>query len=331
MIKAIETLYTCPSCGYQTKKKTDMRRHLYRSKRPCQNVNGVELTDEIREYILKNKVVANNVDNNVVKEPQYIVNNYINNLNQFSVYDKINGFLKHNETTLQDYQDKVLTMFEETTDKLEFDSNYDLAKDSIYKLDDDDFLDIINQTCKVRIPTLDDFNMFYDPKLDYLSIVENGEWKDSLLRRGIKQVIETIQLSYLNVYEKYLLRRIYFTTSPRLKQVCEELLQVYYSFISSFDIEPYVKDKSDDDILDNGKINKYDLGEKIYAKYKDVKSNLKDATKRSRIAAVVKVIQKNSKINLYNLDQKVSFILKQNVDFVKYLEPIQSGESSSCE
>lgn len=331
MIKAVELLYTCPSCAYQIKNKTDMRRHLYRSKRPCQNVNGVELTDEIREHVLKNKIFIKETSKKPTKktvkkptkEPQYVVNNYNNcNLNQFSVFDKINGFLKHNQTALIDYQDKVLNMFEETTDKLEFDSNYDSTKDNIFKLDEDDFLDVINQTCKVTIPTLEDFNMFYDPTLDYLSIVENGEWKDSLLRRGIKQVIETIQMSYFNVYEKYLLRRIYFTISPRLKQVCEEHLQVYYSFLSTFDIEPFVKDKSDDDVLDNGKNDNYDFGDKLYAKYKEIKASLKDTIKKSRIAAVVKLIQKNSKYNIYHLDNQVSSIMQQNTEFLNNLQPI---------
>ncbi len=49
--------YTCVSCGMTTHDRKDMRRHLYERKTPCpMTLNPVELTDEIREYIMTNRV-----------------------------------------------------------------------------------------------------------------------------------------------------------------------------------------------------------------------------------------------------------------------------------
>lgn len=48
--------YTCIRCGYNTHDKRLMRRHLYDKKKDCPGqINPIDLTDEIRETILKNK------------------------------------------------------------------------------------------------------------------------------------------------------------------------------------------------------------------------------------------------------------------------------------
>ena len=49
--------YGCPRCGYETDIKQSMNLHLYKKKKPCPaTVNNIELTDEIKEYILNNRV-----------------------------------------------------------------------------------------------------------------------------------------------------------------------------------------------------------------------------------------------------------------------------------
>ena len=53
------TLYTCFRCNHQTNNKNDMRKHLYNRKSACPAASietDIELTDEIKEYILKNRV-----------------------------------------------------------------------------------------------------------------------------------------------------------------------------------------------------------------------------------------------------------------------------------
>jgi hypothetical protein len=57
MAKEYKRPYTCPCCGYTTTNKTDMRRHLYSNIKSCPKLlNDIELTDEIKDYILANRV-----------------------------------------------------------------------------------------------------------------------------------------------------------------------------------------------------------------------------------------------------------------------------------
>ena len=49
--------YTCIRCGYNTHDRSCIRRHLYIKKKPCQSIeNDIELTDEIKETILNNRI-----------------------------------------------------------------------------------------------------------------------------------------------------------------------------------------------------------------------------------------------------------------------------------
>lgn len=49
--------YACPCCGYSTPKKSHMHRHLYEVNKPCpQIIDAVELTDEVKQRILMNRV-----------------------------------------------------------------------------------------------------------------------------------------------------------------------------------------------------------------------------------------------------------------------------------
>ena len=49
--------YKCPRCNFQTKKKTDMYRHLYDRKVVCPGImSAIELSDEVKKYILANRI-----------------------------------------------------------------------------------------------------------------------------------------------------------------------------------------------------------------------------------------------------------------------------------
>ncbi len=49
--------YECICCGFRTPRKHCMKRHLYDRQSTCpQSVNPIEMTDEIRECIMKNRV-----------------------------------------------------------------------------------------------------------------------------------------------------------------------------------------------------------------------------------------------------------------------------------
>ncbi len=59
-------LYTCPRCGYETKRKPDIKNHLYERKKLCPGaVADIELTDVIKEKIILNRIY---IEPKLVKE-----------------------------------------------------------------------------------------------------------------------------------------------------------------------------------------------------------------------------------------------------------------------
>ena len=47
--------YMCPKCEYTSNRRSIMRRHLYK-KHTCENICNLELTDEIRECVLRDRI-----------------------------------------------------------------------------------------------------------------------------------------------------------------------------------------------------------------------------------------------------------------------------------
>ena len=61
--------YECPKCDYTTTKKQDMRKHFYGLKKPCPALrNDIELTDEIKQYVLTNRVYKVKKESELKKE-----------------------------------------------------------------------------------------------------------------------------------------------------------------------------------------------------------------------------------------------------------------------
>jgi hypothetical protein len=49
--------YQCPRCGYETHQRGHMNSHFYNTKKSCPAIkNPIDLTDEIKEYILDNRI-----------------------------------------------------------------------------------------------------------------------------------------------------------------------------------------------------------------------------------------------------------------------------------
>ncbi len=57
MMVKINIPYTCTRCGLTTIKKNDMKRHFFDRKKSCPAIkNNIELTDDIKNHILENRV-----------------------------------------------------------------------------------------------------------------------------------------------------------------------------------------------------------------------------------------------------------------------------------
>lgn len=51
--------FECPRCNYTTQIKRDMHKHLYLLKGLCANIKNLELTEEIKQCVLKSKIYHN--------------------------------------------------------------------------------------------------------------------------------------------------------------------------------------------------------------------------------------------------------------------------------
>jgi hypothetical protein len=68
-----KTLYSCIRCNYSTERKSNMFYHLYKMKKPCPGTkNVIELTDEIKQHILDNRIYK------IPEEPKAPTNLFIN-------------------------------------------------------------------------------------------------------------------------------------------------------------------------------------------------------------------------------------------------------------
>lgn len=73
--------YQCVRCGYESSHKANMRRHLYDKTSTCPaEKNNIELTDEIKEYILKNRIYKVLSQSGTPKITDDTINDTINNI-----------------------------------------------------------------------------------------------------------------------------------------------------------------------------------------------------------------------------------------------------------
>jgi hypothetical protein len=240
--------YTCPRCDYITTLKANMRKHLYKRQEICPaTTNRVELTDDIKEDILKNRVylipkpvkettIINNIQNNNT------MNNYIKNMDSL---DKIKKYINYNDIDLVSIEDDLENTFSARVKKLEgnkFKFGYDIDENRLF--------DIIEEICKIRRGDFKKLNIVYDDKMKELNLFKSGSWEILILDRGLREIVSLLQDYFLNYYEKYLVMKIYKEVNEQEKMKYREDLERHYKLLGCFDLPPYIKDKNDLEILE---------------------------------------------------------------------------------
>jgi hypothetical protein len=300
--------WQCPCCGYSTFRKDHMKLHLYKSK-PCPKaLADVEFTEEVKQYILTNKVYRAKTSNQTPGQSssQQTINNinFVNNFtNNIKIIDKLETY-----TEFRDIETKGLD------DMLE-----DKYKTIIRRMDRDkpgimyhqqDFKKVIDEVS--TISDVEHFNMFIDPVNDKLNIYKVQEWESHLFDEGISIVIGTIQDYLYNNYEKYLIRKIKNDSSLFARQEAKELLTEYYKFIKCFNLDPYVKYNDDSDIFGtNIETNevKYEFID-FYNKLEVPLSFSKNIKKE-----ITNIIKKNSRYNVCELNKLVASLIHIDKEF----------------
>lgn len=287
--------YSCCRCGLETRDKAVMRRHLYSRHVPCPGSrNDIELTPEIKDQILENRVYHLPKQPDIKQINQTInynstITNYIAGLDAL---DKLNQYVQYKGVVINDFEQSVEDAYYDIVKKLDTNSLVD------FKLENDDFLQIIdNVSTKEPSGGVEDFNVVYNPNSNKISIFNNGSWEAFLLNQGVTKIITTVQSYYLDSYECYLIKKINDrNTGPFDQQRFKECLEKYYWFISCFEVAPFVKDKEDRDVLDYGSQpgprRGFDVVERAYNIYKRVVEKKDRVLSRRMYRDVVDVIKK---------------------------------------
>ncbi len=318
--------YACIRCKYTTEEKYRMTNHLYKRKNECPGTrNDIELTDEIKEKILKNRkyiipkppkeekptTIINNIQNNNT------MNNYIKNMDSL---EKINKYMNYNDLDLLSIEEDLENKFSARVDKLEgnkFKFGYDIDENRLF--------DIIEEICKIRRGDFKKLNIVYDEKMKELNLFKSGSWETLILERGLKEVISLLQDFFLNYYEKYLIRNIYKETiNEHDKMKYREDLERHYKLLGCFDLPPYIKDKNDLEILgdyyednvdsfDNkDERDKYILEEKWMKLYDITVDNTKKCDINKTKKNIIEILKNNTKRNMKELNLKMIDLL--NID-----------------
>lgn len=319
--------YRCPRCGYATTRKSNMQKHLFELKKTCHGlVCNLELTEEVKAEVMTNMVYHPPRD----AAPQQIINNTINNYQQInnliSAMDPIQKIMAYNgrlNVDLLEFEDHLEERFLATARRLDNDkiSNYQLTLQNIMEVVDG--LTAIN--------SVDKFNIFYDEIPNKLKIFTCGQWSSSLMDVGVQEIILKLQECYLDHYECYLIRKIRNPELPHaMRCVMRERLEEYYHFISCFDIWPFVKGRTDQEIMgqecaDGDEV--YSMEEEYMPVYKGVKNRVLQKEVRNVKKEVQTIIKRNSKASILDLNKKMMEMIQMDDDFKK---DVISKITSAC-
>ncbi len=330
----IKVNYECIRCGYSATHKGCMQKHLFAKKKPCSALeNDIELTDYIKNYILKNQrytlpkekkektiqqIITNNIQNNNT------MNNYIKNMDSL---DKIKKYINYNDIDLLSIEDDMENTFSARVKKLEgnkFKFGYDIDENRLF--------DIIEEICKIRRGDFKKLNIVYDEKMKELNLFKSGSWETLILERGLREIVSLLQDYFLNYYEKYLVMKIYNEVNEQEKMKYREDLERHYKLLGCFDLPPYIKDKNDLEILEKyykEDVNIFDDKDEkdkfiLEEKYLKIYNKVVDDTKKSEINKtkknIIEILKNSSKRNMKELNTKVIELLNIDEEFQQSLK-----------
>jgi hypothetical protein len=298
-----------------------MRYHLYERKKICPGlVNDIELTEEIKQKILENRVykipkVEKPQTPTIIKNIQYnnTLNNYIGSMDTF---EKLGKLMEYKQIETISLEESIEHKFGQRIDNMKGDKfkyGYDLGNNRLF--------DIVDEISKIR--SFSDLNIIYDDKLKELNLFKSGCWENYLIDRGLREIIDVMKDIFLDHYEKFLLRKIFVSEKNlRHKQEYKDHLMDYYKFIGCFEILPYIQDKDDCDILgdDDGDFGKYTVEEKYMPKYNEIVENMKRNEINKTKKSVDNILKNNTKKNLKNLNKEIIDLVTSDEEFKATLE-----------
>jgi len=323
--------YTCICCGYDTRHKPAMRRHLY-NRRSCPKVlNDIQMTDEIREYILENRVyhipklqdqhkTINQTINNI-----HTVNNFVQSLD---VLEKLASYTKYKSLPVINAPDSIRDKLQHSIKSLEYQPSTPEHVDPP-NLSKENLMNIVRDV-STSVKDLQDFNIIYDTKYDEILIFEDDAWQHYTVQTGLDLLFHHIQDCFLNAYEIYLVRRMYAASTKYQERArCKELLTEYYKFLAAFNINAYVQGKNDFQIkypatdpkhhtyVSPNDPLRYEIDEAMMKIYRSCKDSMKDVEKLTFKRNILGILKVNTLKNIKELDKRVSSLFNMDEEFKK--------------
>jgi hypothetical protein len=326
--------YTCPRCGYTTCKKPYMQRHFFSKKKECPgSASKIELTDDIKQEVLQNRIYHNPDENN---QMQISINNF-NIMNNFvanmDVVQKLQQLTQYKQLEVMDFESKVEDTYHRDIQRLESNS---FKRD--FMLKNSDFYDIVDTLTQVirgrnRKTFIEFISFMYDNKKKRIKVYAGEKWEDYLVDKGLTYLVDTIASYYLEVYECYLIRKMTNIEHKSTYLYADFLkcLQDYYTFLACFDVDPYVKHKYDNQVLYNkddaeyhqkpskDDFQAYNVCERFHRVYTDIYDAVTNAGKKEIHKKVLDIIKVNSKENVKELDSEVVGLIRLDEEFKKNL------------
>ena len=315
--------YYCPRCNYQTTHKSNIRTHFKRQK-VCANKNGIELTDDIREIVLRDhqyhyKKKDKTITINQTISQYNILSNFIN---QMDMIDKINHLLFYQNKQIMDIEENLDVHFEKRIKKLE-DDQFKIP----YQLSQDDLIELINDVTKINRERIEQLNVLFDKKINRFKFYRTNEWESYIEDGGVKELISLIKSYFLDTYEVYLIRKLHRDSEqPVNRSSIQHHLKIYYQFLAIFDLPVFIFGLSDVEILGHKLKEDNDryLEEYYTRMYSQEKTNIKESDKNRIKKKIINIVKENTVHNLSELNAAVLEFLRIDDNFRDQLLKNQS-------
>lgn len=300
-----------------------MRKHLLSLKKPCPSSRlTIELTDDIKQHILDNRVyhlpepptnpninIINNINTN---------NTIANFVNKLEIKDKLGKYLDFKQLELQDLGTTLEEKYGSKVRRMERNGfKYGFV------LQAQDLMGVIDEMSSIKRDdaTFEDLNLMFNPKYQKLMIYDNGDWDEHLIDNGISRIIVLVKEYFLDTYEIFLIRRI------REALTALEHLTDYYKFIACFRVQPYIKGQPDNKILYNSDdprfeaksafhdISAHSIVDHFYPKYQEISDGLSRGEISEMKRKVLEIIKRNSSRNIDEFNKRIVDLIRMDDGF----------------
>lgn len=333
--------YTCYRCSYNTIYKGNMRRHLYSKGVECPGIaNDIELTAEIKEKILKNRVhhepkpnqqhsTVNTTQLNCIIHNINQQKNIINVLNGFDISNKVSALANRDGIEIQEFEDFIEEHYKKNVDKLLNDSYRHPVEYT-----DTNFKEMVFEITESS--DLTSSVILSDKKKDAIYVsIGNNEWETIHGKRKIEVVVESLVKYFLQNYEIYLIRKLEASISEVRFNEC---LDKYYTFIATFDIHPFVRNKEDAQVMYNeddenyandstiSDIQAHRIVDKYNAKYAGIKTKLSDSKRNATYKEIATIITQNTVTHTERINTRIVELLQIEPEFLQQIQNRQESE-----